>query len=84
MDTLARKYAGANAKPSDINAYTKGWSSASGGTLTPASVFHIASTDELLALGKAMFAHEIGRPGPLKDDQVRFGIDQQRTGSMPS
>lgn len=84
LETLARKYAGANASAAEIRAYTAGWSKASGGTLTPTSTFHIQNTDELLLLGRAMYTYEIGGKTPLKDAQIRFGIDRQRSGSMPA
>ena len=84
LEALAKKYAGSGASDADIRAYTKGWSNASGGALTPGSVFHLQSTDELLSLGKAMFTHEIGKDSPVSEAQIRFGIDGQRNGSMPS
>jgi hypothetical protein len=84
LETLARKYAGGGASDADVRTYTSGWSRASGGTLTATSVFHVQSTDELMALGKAMFTHEVGRKSPLKDEQIRYGIDNQRSGSMPT
>jgi N-acetylmuramoyl-L-alanine amidase len=84
LDALAKKYAGRDASDADIRAYSKGWSNASAGALTPGSVFHLQSTDELLSLGKAMFAHEIGKASPVSEAQIRFGIDRQRSGSMPS
>jgi N-acetylmuramoyl-L-alanine amidase len=84
LEALARKYAGGGASDADVRAYTSGWSKASGGLLTSTSTFHIQNTDELLSLGKAMYAHEIGRKSPLKDEQIRYGIDNQRNGSMPA
>jgi Putative peptidoglycan binding domain len=83
LEGLAKKYAGSGANAADVSTYTKGWSKASGGALTPTSVFHLRSTDELLQLGKAMFAHEIGKASPVSDAQIEFGIDHQRDGSMP-
>ncbi len=84
LEELARKYAGGNASPADVRAYINGWSKASGGKLTGSSTFHIPSTNELLTLGKAMFHHEVGRPSPVSDAQIRFGIDNQRNGTMPA
>jgi N-acetylmuramoyl-L-alanine amidase len=82
--TLASKYAGAKASDADIRAYTDGWAKASGNKLTPASTFDIRDTDTLFVLGRAMFTHEIGGKCPLGDDQIRYGIDHQRNGSMPA
>jgi hypothetical protein len=84
LEQLARKYAGSGAGSSEINTYIKGWSKASDGTLNTDSVFRLSKTEEMLPLGKAMFAHEIGRPSPLMDDQIRFGIDKQRDDEMPA
>jgi N-acetylmuramoyl-L-alanine amidase len=84
LQELARKYAGGNASPAEVRAYTRGWSKASGGALNEASVFHMRDTDELLTLGKAMFEHEIGRASPVADAQIRFGIENQRSGTMPA
>jgi hypothetical protein len=84
LEQLAKKYAGPGASSSDINTYIKGWSKACGDTLNSASVFHLGDTEEMLSLGKAMFAHEIGRPSPLKDDEVRYGINKQRNNEMPA
>jgi hypothetical protein len=36
----------------------------------------------MLALGRAMFVHEIGSPSPLKDAQIRYGI--QHAKAMPA
>jgi peptidoglycan hydrolase-like protein with peptidoglycan-binding domain len=84
LEQLARKYAGSGASSSDVNAYIKGWSKASGDTLNANSVFKLSETAQMLSLGKAMFHHEIGRPSPLEDDQIRFGIDKQPDDEMPA
>jgi peptidoglycan hydrolase-like protein with peptidoglycan-binding domain len=80
---LARKYAGPRASQQAVNTYVQGWSRASGGALTADTIFRTASDSEMLALGRAMFFHEIGRASPLHDDQVRYGIQKQRAKSMP-
>ena len=84
LEQLARKYAGRDAKPSAVNAYIKGWSEASGGRLNASSTFRVNNTGEMLDLGKAMFEHEIGKPSPLSDAQIIYGIEHQRNNSMPA
>jgi len=84
LEQLAKKYAGRDAGQAAVRAYVNGWSKASGGKFNATTVFHLSKTDEMLPLGKAMFAHEIGAPSPLEDAQIRFGIDEQRSNTMPS
>ena len=84
LEQLARKYAGRDAKPSAVNAYIKGWSEASGGRLNASSTFRVNNAGEMLDLGKAMFEHEIGKPSPLSDAQIIYGIEHQRNNSMPA
>lgn len=83
LKRLAQKYAGSGASEVDVNAYVKGWTKASGGKLDADSSFDFDRTGQLLVLARAMFFHEIGKPSPLKDAQIEFGIETQRDGKMP-
>jgi D-alanyl-D-alanine carboxypeptidase len=71
---LARKYAGQNASPAEVKAYTDGWSKWSNGALQLDTVIHFALDEELLDFAKAEFAHEAGAVSPLHDDQILYGF----------
>lgn len=79
---LARKYAGSNAPQKAVDTYVRGWSKASGGKFDAATTFRPSSVADMLALGRAMFLHEIGKPSPLQDAQIRYGI--QNSDNMPA
>lgn len=70
LTSLGRKYAGANATLEQVKAYTDGWKRWSGGALKPASVIRFASDEEMLAFGRAEFAHEADEVSPLTDAQI--------------
>ena len=78
LASLARKYAGQNASPAEVKAYTDGWSKWSNGTLQPDTVIHFAIDEELLDFAKAEFAHEAGAVSPLHDDQILYGFALER------
>lgn len=78
LQTLAKHYAGANATPTEIQAYLDGWSRWSGGSLGAATKIHLAKDDELLPLAKAEFAHEAAAISPLRDDQILYGFSLAR------
>lgn len=78
LASLARKYAGQNASPAEVRAYTDGWSKWSNGILQPDTVVHFAIDEELLEFAKAEFAHEAGAVSPLHDDQILYGFALER------
>jgi hypothetical protein len=80
---LARRYAGAHAG-SAVDGYLGGWRRGSGGVFTETTSFKTADDASMLSLGKAMFFNEIGRPSPLHDDQILYGITRERAGDLPN
>jgi D-alanyl-D-alanine carboxypeptidase len=78
LTAVARKYAGGDATPGQIKAYTDGWSKWSNGELQPGTVIHFASNDELLTFAKAEFAHEAAAISPLRDEQIIYGFRMER------
>ena len=80
---LAQRYAGASSG-SAVDAYITGWSVASHGTLNAASSIDLVEDDQVLKLGRAMFRHEAGQLSPLHDDQILFGIEHERAGTLPA
>jgi D-alanyl-D-alanine carboxypeptidase len=78
---LATKYAGGAANGSAVKAYLNGWKKR---LPSPAKdAYKLASNQEMLVLARAMFAHEIGKPSPLSDTQIRYGIRRERDGTLP-
>jgi D-alanyl-D-alanine carboxypeptidase len=77
LASLARKYAGQNATPTEVKAYTDGWSKWSNGALQPDTVIHFALDEVLLDLAKAEFAHEAGAA------TIRFSTDLHSKGRRP-
>jgi hypothetical protein len=84
IDALARKYAGAGASSADVNAYVKGWAKGSNGALNGSTVIDLAKINDMLTLARAMYQHEIGKPSPLSDAQIKYGIEKQRDGTLPT
>ena len=78
---LAGKYAG---DPAKIDNLVAAWVQLSGGALTPTSVIDIAEDTAMLQLAKAMFFNEAGKPTPVRDDQILFGIQNERSGTLPA
>jgi D-alanyl-D-alanine carboxypeptidase len=78
LASLARKYAGQDATPAEVKAYTDGWSKWSNGALQPDTIIHFALDEELLDFAKAEFAHEAGAVSPLHDDQILYGFALER------
>jgi D-alanyl-D-alanine carboxypeptidase len=78
LSSVAAKYAGGNATPSEVEAYTDGWSKWSNGTLRPGSIIHFGIDDEILTFAKAVFAHEAAAFSPLHDDQILNGFNIER------
>jgi D-alanyl-D-alanine carboxypeptidase len=82
LASLARKYAGQNASPAKVKAYTEGWSKWSNGALQLDTVIHFALDEELLDFAKAEFAHEAGAVSPLHDDQILYGFCARKAGGL--
>jgi hypothetical protein len=78
VNSVARKYAGKDAKPKEVQAYIDGWSHWSNGALRPDTVIHITNDQELLVFAKAVFAHEAAAVSPVHDDQIIFGFQLER------
>lgn len=82
---LAQHYAGtADPNAAPVRTYLAGWTGAAQGALTADGKIALSDDAALLTLGKAMFRHEAGVPSPLHDDQIRFGIDGERNGTLPA
>jgi len=82
---LATRYAGADSEAAkQVQDYLAGWARFSGGALGKDDIVSLADQQDVLVLAKAMFAHEIGTPSPLKDEQITFGVEAWRSGSLPA
>jgi hypothetical protein len=79
---LAQRYAGRDTGAA-VDAYLTGWRSASQGALGSTSIIDISDDQQMLELGRSMFTHEAGRPTPLQDAQIIFGIQNERNGTLP-
>jgi D-alanyl-D-alanine carboxypeptidase len=79
--SLAKKYAGPNATPTEARAYTDGWRKWSNGALRPDTVIHLDSNEEMLLLAKAEFAHEASSPSPVSEKQILKGFSIERNGA---
>ncbi|MFZ2029413.1 MAG: hypothetical protein WAU68_03815 [Vitreimonas sp.] len=79
---LAVKYAGTSAAQ-PVDAYVSGWSHWWPGQTPPPASMSVANIGDMLALGKAMFAHEIGGFSPVHTDQIEFGVTSEINGSLP-
>jgi D-alanyl-D-alanine carboxypeptidase len=84
VEQLAERYAGTPAGSSQVNQYLSGWKRWSGGRLLPTVVIGVADDSDMLMLAKAMYAHEAAQVSPLHDDQILFGIQNQRAGILPA
>jgi len=80
IDELATRYAGGDEDAADT--YVRAWGDWSGGKLKPHTVVHLNSDDELLALARAMFAHEAGQKSPIHDAQIIYAIKAERSNSL--
>jgi hypothetical protein len=78
---LAQRYAGQDSGNA-VRDYIDGWTALSHGALTASTVISLDSDLQLLTLAKAMFAFEAGRTSPLLDDQILFGIQNERNGTV--
>jgi D-alanyl-D-alanine carboxypeptidase len=78
LQTLAKKYAGADATSVQIKSYLDGWNKWSNGTLHPDTVIHLLDNSEMMSLAKALFAHEAGAFSPLCEAQIMYGFDIER------
>lgn len=79
LTSLAKKYAGANATPAQVKAYTDGWTHWSNGQLLPTTILHLALDSEMLSFAHAEFAHEAAAVSPLHDDQILRGFAIERS-----
>ena len=81
---LAQHYSGVSdpAAPAVRN-YLAGWMQGAGGGIAPDTPIHLDDDRQLVALARAMFAHEAHKPSPLSDQQILFGIAAERAGTLP-
>jgi D-alanyl-D-alanine carboxypeptidase len=84
IEQLAECYAGTGAGTKQVQEYLNGWNKWSQGALLATTIIQIADDTDMLKLAKAMYAHEASCPSPLHDDQLLFGIGNQRDGRLPS
>ncbi len=82
LTELAHRYSGQEAGPA-VDGYLKGWRAASQNQLSATSSTAINNDQQMLVLGRAMFRHEAGKPSPLTDEQILFGIQHERDHSLP-
>jgi len=81
---LAQNYAGPGAPQSKVDVYINSWHRLSNPPLSADSTVSLSDDDGMLNLARALFTHESGHPMPLKDEQIRFGIQRERNNSLPS
>jgi uncharacterized protein (TIGR02594 family) len=84
LRTLARRYAGSAAALETVDRYVTNWIALSHGALTQTMVIETSDDTKMLTLAKAMFHFEAGVQTPLHDDQILFGIQQERAGTLPA
>ena len=84
LEEIALQYSGeTDPAASAVKTYVAGWASASGGSLAAATAIRLADDHDVLPLARAMFHHEAGKPSPLNDAQILFGLNGERTGTLP-
>ena len=84
LEDLARRYAGvpSTAHPA-VKGYVAGWRKWSGNVLTATSTLALDDDQDMLALARGMFGHEIGGTSPLTDPQIINGLKLKRTAALP-
>jgi hypothetical protein len=81
---LAHNYAGSNAPQSAIDSYIVDWCRLADTQLTPQSTIHLDNDDEMLNLARAVFKHESKKIVKMSNEQILFGIQNQRANRMPA
>ena len=66
-----------------VDDYGNGWLAKSGGAFDAETTISLNNLSETRQLARAMFALEAGRPSPLHDDQIDFGIANERANTLP-
>ena len=82
LNDLARRYAGGN-DPTAIRDYIVGWTRWLDPSLPTSGRISVGDTTTMATLGKAMFSHEAGKATPVHDDQILFGIENEKAGTLP-
>jgi hypothetical protein len=83
LEDLARHYAGGN-DPATIQDYIVGWTRWLDSSFPANGRIAVGDTKTMAALGKAMFSHEAGKATPLHDNQISFGIENEKAGTLPA
>ena len=83
VSQLARAYAGGDAKQAAIDSYIDDWCRLATTSLKPDSTIHLLDDDEMLSIAHGVFRHEASGILRINDDQILFGIKNQRTGTLP-
>jgi hypothetical protein len=83
IEQLAGKYAGGGAAQSTVDNYVNVWCSVADPKLTASSVIQFSDDNAMLNLARAMYRNEAGRPTPLSESQILFGIQNERNNSLP-
>jgi hypothetical protein len=84
IQQLARKYAGKDAAQSTVDNYVNVWCRVADSPLTGDSVIQLGNDDGMLNLARAMYRNEAGKPTPLSDAQILFGMRHERDNSLPA
>jgi hypothetical protein len=82
LDDLARRYAGGN-DPAAIRDYIVGWTRWLDPSFPVSGRISVGDTTTMATLGKAMFSHEAAKATPVHDDQILFGIENEKAGTLP-
>lgn len=84
LAALACRYAGvADPAASAPRGYVRGWARFAP-DLQAGTVIALDDDDELCRLARGMFGHELGRPSPIGEAQVRMALALHRAGTLPA
>jgi hypothetical protein len=83
VEQLAEKYAGSGASTGTIANYVNGWSRLAEKPITGTSTVRLDNDDEMLNLARAMYKLEAGAHLQISNDQIVFGILNERNKTLP-
>jgi hypothetical protein len=84
INLLARRYAGQGAAQAAVDEYVRAWCVLSEQPLNGESVVRLSDDTDMLNLARAMYKNEAGVATPLSNNQILFGIRNERSNSMPT
>lgn len=79
---LAQHYSGRASGPI-VDNYVTGWLAKAGGKFDATTDISFSDAIQTRQLARAMFDFEAGKPSPLHDDQIDYGILSERQNTLP-